>query len=391
MFKNKALLAISIVVFVDLLGFSIILPLLPYYASTFNASPVMIGYLVASYSICQFIAAPILGGMSDKFGRRPLLIYSQLGSFAGFILLGFANSLPLLFLSRIIDGISGGNLTIAQAYIADVTPPKERAGAMGVIGIAFGLGFVVGPPIGGLLATHFGYEAPALLAAFFALCSTSLTLFYLKEHQHVRDENMKTGLSYYARVFDYMREANLRPFYLIFLFFALPFSLFISMFSLYGMIKFNFSTQDIGLFLMYVGLLGVVWQGGVIRPLVRRIGDLAALRMGMVALLLGLLGLALVQTVTALAIVAVIFSFGTAITRPTLSSLITQIAPERRKGGALGVSSSLESFSRSIAPILGGWIIGGLHPDYIGYVGAAMAAIGVALSFRVSIHGLKLT
>ena len=391
MFKNKALLAISIVVFVDLLGFSIILPLLPYYAKTFDATPAMIGYLVASYSICQFIAAPILGGMSDKFGRRPLLIYSQLGSFVGFVLLGFANSLPLLFLSRIIDGISGGNLTIAQAYIADVTPPKERAGAMGVIGIAFGLGFIVGPPIGGLLATQFGYEAPALVAAFFALCSTSLTMFYLKEHQHVRDENMKTGLSYYARVFEYMREANLRPFYFIFLFFALPFSLFISMFSLFAMIKFNFTTQDIGLFLMYVGLLGVVWQGGVIRPLVRRVGDLLALRMGMVALLVGLLGLALAHTVTELSIVAIIFSFGTAITRPTLSSLITQIAPERRKGGALGVSSSLESFSRSIAPILGGWIIGGLHPDYIGYVGAAMAAIGVVLAFRVSTHGLKMT
>src|ERR1019366_8412813 len=193
MFKNKALIPIAIVVFVDLLGFSIILPLLPYYARTFSASPEMIGYLVASYSVCQFVAAPILGGMSDKFGRRPLLIYSQLGSMAGFILLGVANSLPILFLSRIIDGISGGNLTMAQAYIADVTPPKERASALGIIGIGFGLGFLVGPPIGGVLATHFGYSAPAFVGAFFALCSTSLTTFYLKEHHHVRDENAKTG------------------------------------------------------------------------------------------------------------------------------------------------------------------------------------------------------
>src|ERR1700733_2826452 len=210
MFKNKALIPIAVVVFVDLLGFSIILPLLPYYAKTFAASDEMIGFLVASYSICQFFAGPILGGMSDRFGRRPLLIYSQLGSMAGFILLGVANSLPILFLSRIVDGISGGNLTIAQAYIADVTPPKERSGAMAIIGIGFGMGFILGPPLGGFLATQFGYSTPAFVAAFFALCSTSLTTFYLKEHQHARDDNAKSGLSYYVRVIDYLRDKDMR-------------------------------------------------------------------------------------------------------------------------------------------------------------------------------------
>src|SRR5581483_852520 len=273
MFKNKALIPIAIVVFVDLLGFSIILPLLPYYASTFHASAETIGYLVASYSICQFFAGPILGGMSDRFGRRPLLIYSQLGSMAGFILLGVANSLPILFLSRIIDGISGGNLTIAQAYIADVTPPKERSGALAIIGIAFGLGFIVGPPIGGFLATQFGYAAPAFVAAFFALSSTSLTTFYLKEHQHVRDENAKTGLRYYTRVFEYLRDRSLRTLLTIFLFFALPFSLYVSMFSLFAKIELDFSAEDVGWFLMFVGLLGVLWQGVVIRPLVKKLGE----------------------------------------------------------------------------------------------------------------------
>jgi MFS transporter, DHA1 family, tetracycline resistance protein len=383
MFKNKALIAIAIVVFVDLLGFSIILPLLPYYAKTFAASDAMIGYLVASYSICQFIAAPILGGMSDRFGRRPLLIYSQLGSFAGFMLLGFANSLPILFLSRIIDGISGGNITIAQAYIADVTPPKERAGAMAIIGIGFGLGFVIGPPIGGLLAAHFGYSAPAFVAAAFALGSTSLTTFYLKEHQHVRDESSRMGLRSYTRVLEYMGDKTMRTVYLIFLFFALPFSLFVSMFSLFAMKKYNFTEENTGLFLMYVGLLGVLWQGGVVRPLVKKLGELWSMRIALISMFLGLLGLSQASDTWTLAGVAVLFSFGTGVARPALSSLITQVAPQNRKGGALGVSSSLESFSRSIAPIMGGWIIGGLHPNYIGYVGAAMAAIAVVLSLRV--------
>ncbi|HET6402731.1 MAG TPA: MFS transporter [Candidatus Kapabacteria bacterium] len=383
MFKNKALIPIAVVVFVDLLGFSIILPLLPYYASTFHASPQMIGYLVASYSICQFFAGPIMGGLSDRVGRRPLLIYSQLGSMAGFILLGVANSLPILFLSRIIDGVSGGNLTIAQAYIADVTPPEERSGAMAIIGIGFGMGFILGPPIGGFLATQFGFAAPAFVAAFLALSSTSLTTFYLKEHQHVRDANAKTGLDYYKRVLEYLRDAKLRPLLMIFFFFALPFSLYVSMFSLFAKIELKFTAEDVGWFLMFVGLLGVLWQGAVIRPLVRAIGELMSLRLGLIAMVIGLVGLAFARTIPALGVIAVFFSFGTGVTRPTLTSILTQFSPPERKGGVLGVSSSLESASRSIAPILGGWLIGGLHPNWIGYAGGAFAAVAVVLAFMM--------
>jgi MFS transporter, DHA1 family, tetracycline resistance protein len=383
MFKNKALIPIAVVVFVDLLGFSIILPLLPYYARTFAASDETIGFLVASYSICQFFAGPILGGMSDRFGRRPLLIYSQLGSMAGFILLGVANSLPMLFLSRIVDGVSGGNLAIAQAYIADVTPPKERSGAMAIIGISFGMGFIFGPPIGGFLATHYGYSAPAYVAAFFALCSTSLTTFYLKEHQHIRDENAKSGLSYYVRVIEYLRDKDMRTLLMTFLFFALPFTLYVSMFSLFAMTELKFTMQDVGLFLGFVGVLGVFWQGVVIRPLVRKVGELTALRLGLISMVLGLVGLAFARTIPGLCTIAILFSFGTGVSRPTLTSLITQLAPPKRKGGALGVSSSLESFSRSVSPLLGGWLIGGLHPNFLGYAGALLAAVAVFFAFTL--------
>ncbi len=383
MFKNKALIPIAVVVFIDLLGFTIILPLLPFYASTFGASPMIIGLLIASYSVCQFFAGPVLGGLSDRFGRRPLLIYSQMGSFVGFILLAVAQSLPVLFLSRIVDGISGGNVTIAAAYIADVTEPKERAGAMAIIGIGFGLGFVIGMPLGGVLATHYGYAVPALVAAGFSLSSTLLSTFYLKEHNHVRDESATFGLHYYTRVFEYMRIPNLRASLMAFLFFVLPFSLFMSMFSLFAMIKLHFTAENIGLFMGFVGMLGVIWQGGIIRPMVRNIGELTSMRIGMICMVIGLLGLAFATTIPGLAVVAVILSFGTGITRPTISSVITQHAPATRKGGALGVSSSLESFSRAFMPILGGWLIGGLHPNWIGYAGAIFAAIGTVLAFQI--------
>ncbi|SRR5579883_994215 len=384
MFKNKALIPIAVVVVIDLIGFTIIIPMIPFYAAQFGASSEMVGYILASYSVCQFFAGPVLGGLSDKFGRRPLLIYSQIGSMIGFILLAVANSIPILFLSRIIDGISGGNVTIASAYIADVTKPEERSQAMAIIGIAFGVGFVIGMPIGGVLAQHFGYAVPAMVGAAFALSSTLLSTFYLKEHHHVRDESTTFGFHYYTRIIEYLRIPSLRMLLLTFLFFVLPFTLFMSMFSLFAMIKLNFTPEDIGLFLGFVGVLGILWQGGVIRPLVKNLGEIKSLRLGLAAMTVGHLGLAFSQTVPTLIIVAVILSFGTGVTRPVISSLISQHAPPNRKGGALGVSSSLESFSRAITPILGGWLIGALHPNWLLYVAAVFSTIAVLLAFQVT-------
>ena len=191
MFINKRLIPIFIVVFVDLLGFSIILPLLPYYAGKFGAAPQTIGILIASYSLCQFIASPILGDWSDRYGRRPILLYSQIGSCLGFILMGTALLLPnpllWLFVARIIDGLSGGNLTVAQAYISDITRPEERARSFGmIIGVSFGLGFLIGPTLGGFLS-RYGYDVPAYAAAVISFASIMATFFLLPETQHQRD------------------------------------------------------------------------------------------------------------------------------------------------------------------------------------------------------------
>jgi len=161
---SKRLFSIILVVFIDLLGFSLILPLLPYYAETFAANSFVTGLLVASYAAAQLIGAPVLGRLSDRFGRRPLLLASVFGTFVGFILLGVANTLWMLFAARIIDGFTGGNLSIAQAYISDVTDAKNRSKGLGMIGAAFGLGFIIGPAAGGFLS-QWGYHVPALVAA----------------------------------------------------------------------------------------------------------------------------------------------------------------------------------------------------------------------------------
>lgn len=390
MFKNKALIPIFIVVFVDLLGFSIILPLLPFYALKFNVSAETIGMIAAVYSVCQFAASPILGALSDRYGRRPVLIYSQFGSMIGFILLGLAGNIWIIVLSRFVDGISGGNITIASAYVADVSEPKDRASAMALIGVAFGLGFLFGPLIGGELAALWGMSAPAYAAAFFSLLSLTLTIFYLKEPEVHRSAARKKGLAYYTEAIGYFKIKNLRTILTIFFFFALPFSLYVSMFSLYAHIELNFSEREVGRFLAYVGLLGIIWQGGVIRPLVKKIGELSILRYGLAAMSVGLLGIVLAENWQQLAIVALVFSFGTGVTRVVLSSLVSQMAPSDKKGGVIGVSSSIESFTRIIGPLLGGWLIGTLHPNYIGYVGGAMALVGFWLAFTVHRDSKKL-
>jgi DHA1 family tetracycline resistance protein-like MFS transporter len=389
MFSNKALIPIFVVVFVDLLGFSIILPLLPFYALEYQLTPDTIGLIAAVYSVFQFMASPFLGALSDKYGRRPLLIYSQIGSMLGFLLLGWASAVWMLIASRVIDGISGGNITIAAAYVADVSEPKDRASAMGVIGVAFGLGFMLGPFIGGELAALWGKAAPAFGAAIFSCISVLLTIFYLKEP--VIHRSTKEGKKGLAMTIEYFRTKNLRTFLLIFFFFALPFALYVSMFSLYAHLELDFNERDVGRFLAYVGFLGIIWQGVVIRPLVKKMGELFSVRLGMVCLAVGLLLIVLAENWLQLALVAFIFSFGSGITRVVISSLITQAAPPDKKGSVLGVSASLESLSRIIGPVIGGWMIAGLHPNYIGFVGAGMAAVGAYLAFTVSFDRHEVT
>lgn len=388
MFKDKRLIPIFIVVFIDLLGFSLILPLLPYYASTFNASPQTIGYLVASYSLCQFLAAPFLGGWSDIYGRRPLLIYSQLGSFLGFLLLALAPSLPnalvWLFVSRIIDGISGGNLTIAQAYISDISAPQERARNFGmIIGVSFGLGFLLGPSFGGFLS-RWGYSVPALAAACLSFASILATYFLLPETQHQRDEQRATGVRAYTRALEYLRLTEVQRLLWVFLFNALPFSLYVTMFALFAKTQLEFTAEQTGYYLGFVGLLGVIWQGSAIGPVVKRIGDHKTLLAGLSLSACGLFIVALVDVWWKLIFVALFFSLGHGLARPALTSLITQAAPPNRRGGVLGATTSLESFSRIIAPILGGWIIA-VHPTWLGWLGGVLYTIAVAIAFTVAV------
>jgi len=176
----SALLPIFLVVLVDILGLTLILPLLPFYAERFGASPIVVGLLGATFAACQLVSGPILGGLSDRFGRRPLLLVSQVGTFLGFLLLARADALWMVFVSRVIDGATAGNLTIAQAYITDVTPPSQRARAFALIGVSFGLGFLVGPAVSGWLA-HYDHRWPIYAAAGLSATSVAATALLLRD------------------------------------------------------------------------------------------------------------------------------------------------------------------------------------------------------------------
>jgi MFS transporter, DHA1 family, tetracycline resistance protein len=384
---KERLIPIFIVVFVDILGFSIILPLLPFYASKINASDASVGPLIASYSLCQFVAAPILGNLSDTYGRRPVLLYSQFGSLLGFILLGLAIHLPQplawLFAGRMIDGLSGGNLTVAQAYISDITEPHERAKIFGmIIGVSFGLGFTIGPGLGAIISSRFGYDITAYLAAFFSLSSIIATFFLLPETQHQRDEARLRGLAMYTRVVDYLRIVELRPLLAVFFFMSLPFTIYTTMFPLFAKNQLGFDVRHAGYFLALVGLLGVVWQGGLIGPIVKRFGEYKSLMIGLVASAAGLYYVTAVDVWWKLIFVAILFSFGHSVSRPSLTSLIAQAAPPDRRGGVFGAMTSIESMTRIIGPLLGGWIIT-TQPKWVGWVGGALFTVAALIGSAI--------
>jgi DHA1 family tetracycline resistance protein-like MFS transporter len=288
MFKNKPLATIFLIVFIDLMGFGLILPLLPFIAERFNATPQHIGLLAATYSLFQFISGPILGRLSDRYGRKKLLVISQMGTFLGFILLAFANSLPLLFLSRIIDGITGGNISIAQAYIADSTDSKNRAKGMGMIGAAFGLGFIIGPTLGGVLSRG-GYMLPALVAAGISLLSIIVTIMFLKE---TVTHNPGSQLSL-TQMIKTLKDKRLQEVTIIFFVLNLAFSSMQGIFALWAQVRFGWGAQSTGYLLGFVGLISVISQLKILPLALKNVSELNLLKIGIPLMALGFLMMAL--------------------------------------------------------------------------------------------------
>lgn len=392
--SRAALGVIFLIVFLDLLGFGVIIPLLPFYAMKYQASALQVTILFSIYSICQFIAAPILGSLSDRYGRRPVLILSQLGSSVGYVLLGVvtmmqwhdaALALGLVYLSRVIDGLSGGNISTAQAYISDVTTPQTRAKGMGLIGAAFGIGFAAGPAIGGLLGGK-GHESwPAFAAAIFCLLATVLTYLKLPESRHVTsaahvaitttaEQDIASPMLNYARPGLFERTGISmvlrRPVLLQLLLISfVSMAAFVMMESSIALFlsrpdSFNFGPAHVGWFFAFIGVIIAIVQGGLIGRLTKLTGEWPLAITGPILVAVAMACFARTGWTPIVALLlagGAANAIGRSLQQPTLSSLVSKFSDPREQGIVFGLYHSLSSLARVIGPIIAG-IVYATHP-----------------------------
>jgi len=361
--KRSPLLVIFITVFIDLVGFGIVIPVLPFYAegTKFGATPREVGLLFASYSVMQLIFAPVLGRLSDKYGRRPVLLISLIGTSLGFLILGFATTLWMLFLGRIIDGISGGNISTAQAYIADVTTKENRAKGMGLIGAAFGLGFVFGPAIGGVLS-RWGINVPFLFAGTLAFANAILLYFVLPEtvtQDHPARISAASGRGW-RQLIESLKRPRLGFVLTIYFLSIVAFSIMTAVFSLFMMFRLGYDAFHNGWVFAYVGVISAIIQGGLIGKLVKRFGEPTLVIIGsllfsaslfatpFIGPAVGLMGILLTGAVS---------SIGNALNAPSLSSLASKSAGAGEQGGVLGAMQSVASLARAVGPSLAAFLI----------------------------------
>src|SRR4029077_11481554 len=274
---------------------------LPFYAETFGASPLVIGLLFAVFSLCQLLAAPALGDLSDRYGRRPILIFSLAGTVVSFVMLALAHSVAMLFAARIVDCLSGGNISAARAYVADITEPKDRARAYGIIGAAFGLGFILGPALSGLLA-RVSYTAPIWTAAGLTLVATAMAYFWLPETVHRAAAG--TGMPF-KNIAAMMKRPGLRRMLVIDFVYWFAFAIFQTTFALFVARRFGFDAPRTGYFFAGFGVLGAIVQGAFIRPIVQRLGDKPVFIMGLLCAATGLVAATFAHSVTLVAVALV--------------------------------------------------------------------------------------
>ncbi len=381
------------VVFVELVGFGVIIPLLPFYGEHFQATPAVVGLLMASYSLAQFITAPLWGELSDRIGRRPVLLASLAGAALSYVALAFASQLWVLFAARVFGGGMAGGIAAAFAYAADISTPADRAKAMGVVGAAFGIGFVFGPAIGGILAgpdpATADYTSPALVAGAMSATAFLLTLCLLPESLPAdrRAAHGRAGGGGRLRAF---RLALARPLLLrlIGLMFLATF-VFAGMettFAMWSRRQFGWGPEQNGYLFALVGLVSALVQGGLVGRLARRVGEIRLVSIGAVLLALGMLGIPLSQHLALLVPAVASAAVGFSLLTPSLNSLVSLQATSGAQGGVMGVARSATTLARVLGPSFAGLIFQSFGRDAPFLVGAAIMVAVVLIAFATADH-----
>jgi multidrug resistance protein len=346
---TRPLAIIFLTIFVNLVGFGIIIPLLPYYAESFGASPLVIGLLFAIFSVCQLAAAPALGDLSDRYGRRPVLIFSLAGTVVSFVMLALAHNVVMLFAARIVDGLSGGNISTARAYVADVTEPKDRSRAYGLIGAAFGLGFILGPALSAILS-HISYTAPIWAAAAVTFVAAAMAWFWLPETVHRAHAGVGNPFRYLPEL---LRRPTVRRVLAVDFIYWCSFAVFQTTFALFVARRFGFTVMTTGYYFAAFGVLGAIVQGGFIRPVVHRFGDVATFRVGLLFGAAGLIGAALSPSVFWFSVALVPLALGIGFGHPTMAGLVSFVSRGEEQGRVQGAASAVESLGRTVGPVWG--------------------------------------
>ena len=376
------LVILFVTVFIDLLGFGIIIPLLPFYAVSFGASALAIGLLGTSFSLMQFLFSPIWGRWSDQIGRKPIILIGLLGSCLSYVTMAVAGSLTLLFVARIVGGIAGANIPTAQAYIADVTTPENRARGMGLMGAAFGLGFIFGPAIGGLLS-RFSPETPMWFAAALCFANFVAAWFLLPESRVVNALTRSLGrMEAFRRA---MTQPTLLLILALYFMVTMAFSAFEATFALFTEARFGFTAASIGFLFAFIGAIIALIQGVFIGRVVKRVGERRVIPVAILGIAISIGMLTVVWSVPTLLAALGLLAMGMGFNNPSLSSMVSKLSHEDDQGGNLGLASSLASLGRVVGPAWGGYLY-----DAYGMTTPYLSAAGVMLvAFVVSAAGLR--
>ena len=363
------LVIIFVTVFIDLLGFGIIIPLLPFYAESFGASALTIGLLGTSFSLMQFLFSPIWGRWSDRIGRKPIIMLGLMGSCVSYLVLALSTSLTLLFVARIIGGIAGANIPAAQAYIADVTTPENRAKGMGMVGAAFGLGFIFGPAIGGLLS-RVSPETPMWFASALCLANFVAAWFLLPESRPL--DNTTKSLGPARSMF---RHAISKPTLLLLLslyfLVTLAFSGFETTFALFSEAKFGFTTSTIGFVFAFIGVVLATVQGVLVGKVVKLVGERRLIPLAILSIAIGIGLIPFVWSIPTLLGALGVLAVGMGFNNPSLTSMVSKLADPDDQGGMLGLASSFASLGRVVGPAWGGYLYDayGMTTPYVSAAG----------------------
>lgn len=383
--NQRALVLVYATIFLDVLGLGVLIPILPYYAQQFRTDAFTVGFLSAAFSIAQFTASPFLGALSDRIGRRPVILVNILGSGLAYILFGWADTLWLLMLARVLEGITGGSVSTAQAYIADVTPPEDRMKRFGLIGAVFGLGFIIGPAFGGFLS-KISLAAPAYAAGSLCLLAAAFGYFMLPESlpegrrsgegMRFRDANP------FGRISDAMRRDALRPILIAIFTVNVAFSGLQSNFAVYTLKRFGMGPQDNAWIFVYIGVLSILMQGLVVRRLPKTLDPVKASIGGLLAMGAGLLGISFARAEWHLFPAIFVMAVGNGISAPMLTGLVSRRVGEREQGVVLGSTQSILSATRVVGPLFAGFLFDAFGSGSPYWTGSLLALAAVLIVAR---------